>query len=441
MTNALNCRIITTSCVCKTCFFNEWELFKINDKSSKSTISNDDSAWSNELSDSNQDSPLPDEGCSEIEEILDEFTLNDDLGNADLEKMADPVVITKPKKKILKWTLISSGSVLSLVIIGILIYAGIILDGLNYDRDFPKDDSNLGITTPTDDEPKDITTITNIALFGTDQRHNEDSRSDTIMILTLDGKHKKIKLTSIMRDSYVHIDGYGMDKINHAYFFGGPTLAVRTINENFGLDIRNYATVNFSQLMEIVDAIGGVDIEIKDYELRNINSQIEYQSRIYGKPATYLASPGMQRLNGIQALGYSRVRYVGNGDFERTQRQRDLLDALFHEALNLKKIDYPEVARKIFPYVQTSMTIEDGLKFGGAFLNNSINVEQARLPADSGPAAAEGQLINGVSYLVYDLEAAKDAVRAFIYDDIPIDEVPTDDTHDDDNLSSDVTAE
>ena len=394
--------------------------------------SNNDGTWSNDLNDSNSDSPLPD-GVSDddIDEILDEFTLNDDLNNADLEKIAAPVIITKPKKKKLKWFLISSASVIAFVIIGVLIYVGIILDGLNYDKEFPKDDSNLGITTPVEEEPAESKTITNIALFGTDQRYDENSRSDAIMILTLDGKHKKIKLTSIMRDSYVHIDGYGMDKINHAYFYGGPTLAVRTINENFGLDIRNYATVNFNQLMEIVDAIGGVDIEIKDYELNNINSQIEYQSRLYGKPATYIDSPGMKHLNGIQALGYSRVRYVGNGDFERTQRQRDLLDALFHEALNLNKIEYPEVARKIFPYVQTSMTIEDGLKFSGIFLNNSISVEKARLPADSGPAIGEGQLINGVSYLVYDLDAAKSAIRAFIYDDIPIEEAEDDDSIED----------
>jgi len=405
-------------------------MFKINDKSQKS--------WSNKLTDSNSDSTIANGESDNIDEILNEFTLEDDLNNADLEKIADPVVITKPKKKILKWTLISTASVFAFAIIGILIYAGIIVGGINFDKEFPKDDSNLGITTPVEEVSKEATTITNIALFGTDQRYDEDSRSDAIMVLTLDGKHKKIKLTSIMRDSYVHIDGYGMDKINHAYFYGGPSLAVRTINENFGLDIRNYATVNFNQLMEIVDAIGGVDIEIKDYELRNINSQIEYQSRLYGKPATYIDAPGKQHLNGIQALGYSRVRYVGNGDFERTQRQRDLLDALFHEALNLNKIEYPEVARKIFPYVQTSMSIEDGLKLGGLFLNNSISVEQARLPADSGPAMGEGQWINGISYLVYDLDAAKSSIRAFIYDDIPIEAPPVDDEAiDEDNATID----
>ena len=404
--------------------------------------SNDDGAWSNKLTDINTDSTVQDGESDDIDEILNEFTLEDDLNNADLEKIADPVIITKPKRKRMKWFLISSASVFAFVVIGVLIYAGIIVGGINFDKEFPKDDSNLGITTPPVQEvPKEANAITNIALFGTDQRYDEDSRSDAIMVLTLDGKHKKIKLTSIMRDSYVHIDGYGMDKINHAYFYGGPTLAVRTINENFGLDIRNYATVNFNQLMEIVDAIGGVDIEIKDYELRNINSQIEYQSRLYGKPATYIDSPGKHHLNGIQALGYSRVRYVGNGDFERTQRQRDLLDALFHEALSLNKMEYPEVARKIFPYVQTSMSIEDGLKLSGIFLNNSISVEQARLPADSGPAMGEGQLINGISYLVYDLDAAKTAIRAFIYDDIPMEDDSSDDDSTDDESVDDVTIE
>ena len=115
--------------------------------------------------------------------------------------------------------------------------------------------------------------IINIAFFGVDRRAvNEASRSDSIMILSIDEMHKKIKMSSIMRDTYVEIKNHGQTKINHAYAYGGPQLAIRTLNENFNLDIRDYVTVDFFNFEKIIDAIGGVTIDVKQDEISLINT-------------------------------------------------------------------------------------------------------------------------------------------------------------------------
>ena len=143
-----------------------------------------------------------------------------------------------------------------------------------------KDDDSLGIDTKNivmDDS------IKNIALFGLDSRNGEfTGRSDVIMILSVDNKHGKLKLTSILRDSELTIEGEGndgsylnyVDKINAAYFYGGPELAIRTINQNFGLDIRDYVTINFANMASIVDAFGGVDIELTAEEVEAVNDNL-----------------------------------------------------------------------------------------------------------------------------------------------------------------------
>ncbi|MDZ7548740.1 LCP family protein, partial [Clostridium perfringens] len=135
-------------------------------------------------------------------------------------------------------------------------------------------------------------------------------RSDSIMILTLDSVHNKLKLTSIMRDSYVNIPGRGLDKINHAYAFGGPELAVRTLNENFDLNIKEFMAVDFTSLPTIIDKLGGVTINIIPEEISHIPG---------------ITSAGNQVLNGKQALAYSRIRYASGGDYKRTERQRTVV--------------------------------------------------------------------------------------------------------------------
>ena len=271
-----------------------------------------------------------------------------------------------------------------------------------------KNDTDLGISKEFKekiDSNPDIKNITNIALFGVDSPDdkNENGRSDSIMILTIDNVHNKLKLTSIMRDSYVNISNHGMDKINHAYSFGGPELAINTLNSNFDLNINDYAMVNFSTLPEIIDKLGGVDINIKDYEIPSLST--------YG-----IYSPGEYTLNGEQALTYCRIRYDGNGDYERTERHRAVLNSLFEKFKEQNVADYMSLADTILPLVKTSLSTTEIIKTGTVILTSGMkNLEQERFPTDE---YSSGEIIDDVFYLTFDKENVKDQIHKYIFEDI-----------------------
>ena len=281
------------------------------------------------------------------------------------------------------------------------------------------DHTDLGINSESEALKDDNSTdITNIALFGVDTRtQSEQARSDSMMILTVDKKHNKIKLTSLMRDTYVSIDGYSDTKLTHAYFYGGPQLAVKTINQNFGMDITEYATVNFHGMAQIIDAVGGVEIDISEAERQNANHSIEEQAQ-YGLDPDYIEEPGLQTLNGTQAVAYARIRYVGNADFERTDRQREVLHQMFNKALEMNPLQYPEFARQLFPYVETSLDITEILDLA-TIMTRDVTFEELRIPMNE-HLIGSGSIsdVYGGSCLNVDLEAAEQTIHEFIYDDI-----------------------
>lgn len=299
----------------------------------------------------------------------------------------------------------------------LILYVSGILSKFQYDDQFTQDDAALGVYKSYEDR------ITNIALFGVDQRGNESSRSDSIMVMTIDGKNNKVKLSSFMRDSRVEIEGHGLDKLGHAYMYGGPELAVKTLNQNFKLDIRNYVTVNFSQLADIVDAVGGVEIEVKDYEVKQLNKLIRDQ-RSLGINGTEISSAGLQTLDGPQALAYARIRKAGNGDFERTDRQRQVLQSIFNKALSLKPLEYPRAANMILPHVTTSLSLNECLGFAGILSQDGVKMEDLRFPLKKDYEGSGTATIGGISYVVFDIEATADSVRQFIFDDINPEEEP-----------------
>jgi len=259
--------------------------------------------------------------------------------------------------------------------------------------------------------------LINIALFGVDRRAaNEASRSDSIMILSIDKKHKKIKMSSIMRDTYVQIKNHGVTKINHAYAYGGAQLAIRTINENFNLDIRDYVTVDFFNLEKIIDTIGGVTIDIQNNEVNFINSYMAEVATIEKKSIIQIVKSGPQTLNGLQAVAYSRIRYTAGGDFVRTERQRTVLSAMLTKIQSLGITEFPSVVSKLLPYTETSMKSMDIIKLGTKVLTSNINtLEQERFPIDG---YCKGKMISGVWYLVADMESTVDQIHKFIYEDI-----------------------
>ncbi|WP_300347805.1 LCP family protein [Clostridium sp.] len=276
-----------------------------------------------------------------------------------------------------------------------------------------QDDKSLGI-----DDNKDLFKdgIINIALFGVDSRdHNDIGRSDAIIIATVDTKHNKIKLTSLMRDSYVDVEGHGKTKLTHAYAYGGPTLALKTINQNFGLNVKDYVTVNFDNLAKIIDDIGGVPITIKSYEVNEVNKYVKSVSEIAGteyKPV----HEGEQILNGTQAVGYARVRYVGDGDYERTQRQRNVLDAIIKKLSKLSISEYPETINKLMPYVETNLTPSNVINIVKSVASTGIPpVENMRFPLDG---YCKGAMIDGVWYLTFKQPDTKEQIQNYIYKDI-----------------------
>lgn len=252
------------------------------------------------------------------------------------------------------------------------------------------------------EEKEEDTEIINIALFGVDRRtKNEVARSDSMIILSIDTDNKKIKMSSIMRDTYVQIKGHGETKINHAYAFGGPQLAIRTLNENFNLNIRDYVTVDFNNFEKIIDAMEGITVDIAQDEIKSIPG---------------ITKTGFQTLSGKQAIAYSRIRYTDGDDFRRTERQRTILSGMFTKFQSLGATDFPAVVSQLLPFTETSINSIDIIKLGTKVITSKTKkLEQERFPVDG---YWSGKTIDKVWYLLADMESTIEQLHNFIYEDI-----------------------
>lgn len=327
-------------------------------------------------------------------------------------------------------------ALLEVAVLAITIFAGMYTMGfaLGYNhKEITKDPEALGFESVIDND------IINIALFGIDTRkpNTFSGNSDSIMVLSLNTKTQKVKITSIVRDTFVPIEKDGQtrySKINSAYASGGPELAIKTINRNFGLDISEYATVNFYGMVDIIDAVGGIDAELtwpevgkSDGTLHQINGCIDEICANIGKSpkSYYITTAGKHHLNGIQAVAYSRIRYVRNiwgtnNDYGRTDRQRHVMEQLFNKALNISKGRYPKLIDSLLPCTETSLSPKQILDLANAMFMNTPTFEQTRLPQEKYLMPAPQTSAGSVVY--YDLDFAKDLMNAFIYDDISFDD-------------------
>ncbi|CEN76194.1 cell envelope-like transcriptional attenuator domain-containing protein [[Clostridium] sordellii] len=224
----------------------------------------------------------------------------------------------------------------------------------------------------------------NIALFGLDRRSKEEkSRADSIMVANINFETKTINLVSILRDTLVDIKGHGKDKLNHSYAYGGPELSMETINSNFDLDINKYVSVDFFSLAKVIDIIGGVDIDLKDYEANQINQNLNEINSIEKllKGTDYMEGSGLKNLNGRQAVAYCRIRKEGNGDYERTQRQRNVLKSIL---LKYEKLDSGkrfEVGMEMVSQVNTNIPINDIKDLQNKILNDKdFTINQHMIP-------------------------------------------------------------
>lgn len=330
--------------------------------------------------------------------------------------MGKSSVTKKHKTRLRPWVKFSIVGIFLLGLFAVLGYAMSILTAYQHNE---LDTSDLGISQVegiTDDGSSDIV---NIALFGVDKRSDEKQvHSDSIMILSVDRTHNKIKLTSLMRDTYVSIEGHGQTKLTQAYFYGDAQLAVKTINQNFGTNITEYATINFDGMAQIIDAAGGVTVDVSEAERVAANESIREQALKTGLDEDYIEQAGSQVLSGTQAVAYARIRKVGNADFDRTERQRIVMHALFEKALAMSPASYPEFARKTLPYVETSIDLGQVLSLSGIMLRD-VTMEEMRIPLNR-HLIGEGAIYDslGQQCLNVDLSEAAKTWKEFVYDDV-----------------------
>lgn len=204
--------------------------------------------------------------------------------------------------------------------------------------------------------------VLNILLVGTDNRQNAaKGRSDSMMIMSINKKTNKIIVTSLMRDIYLDIPGYGGNRLNVATAFGGPNLLIETIQNNFKIKIDRYVAVDFFSFVDIVNKLGGVTLQITDEEIPVINSYVRELNHLRNMPEndSLLTHAGTLNLNGEQALGYARDRYIGNADFMRTERQRLVLEQVYNKLKNSSVIELNNLLNMILPRVQSNLSEGD----------------------------------------------------------------------------------
>lgn len=312
-------------------------------------------------------------------------------------------------------------SVLLIILAGTGFYINSILDQVGETAIIDKDtgeivdtpeENGISSNAPTVKE----TGIINILLMGNDRRSKDDpGHSDSMMIASIDKKQKVVKITSLMRDMYVPIPGKEDNRINTAYLYGGPALSIKTVNTNFNMNIEDYISVDFFALEEIINQVGGVPIDIKREEIKVINQYIDNLNNISDgtERADRITSSGLQTLSGRQAVAYSRVRYVGRDDFERTERQRKVLNEIFKagKAISITKV--PDLIGTFLPNVETSLSKTEILDIAIAMLGfNTQDIEQFRIPADG---TYKDEWVGEMLVLKPDIEANKKLLHEFIF--------------------------
>ena len=343
--------------------------------------------------------------------------------------MAEKVKNKKGKKRKVGRVFLVIGIILSMALGSMAAVAKYKADGILSLVNQDKDNALNSVDISEYDTVSDSDVI-NILLVGADKNLDEQDsegaarRSDSMMIATLDMKHKKLKVTSLMRDMYVDIPGYGKNKFNAAYSFGGIKLLYKTIASNFGIKLDGYAEVNFDAFIDVINAVGGVEATLTESEAVNLNDTNYIRRKKYRN-----VKVGTQVLNGYQALGYCRIRHgkwknghypavltaSGKGDdYGRTERQRLVVQALLKKVKSLSVDKWMELIDVILPNVTTDLDKDSIYSYVLAVVKmGTTDIKQFRLPADG---AYTSEKINGADCLVVDVAKNKKALSDFIYE-------------------------
>jgi LCP family protein required for cell wall assembly len=278
-------------------------------------------------------------------------------GNADEKVKIKTNTYANPKKKSKKKKVLKIIGIILLVLI--IIIAGVGIGGYSYVVSKLNKMQQVDINVDELDVNEELTGYRNIALFGVDSRDSslgKGNRSDCIIIASINEKTKDVRLLSVYRDTYVQIEGYGLDKITHAYSYGEAPLAIKTLNTNLDLNITEFVTVNFDLVAEAVNALGGVEITIEQSELQYINAYIDGTSDNTGISSSHITTAGTQTLDGVQAVAYARIRYTSGGDYKRTERMRDVLEAMLKKLKTKSLGEINSLINTILPKVYTNIS-------------------------------------------------------------------------------------
>lgn len=302
--------------------------------------------------------------------------------------------------------------VLTLVVVVFLLYSAIAMVGiLGMNR------VSTGDRTVTSGS-MDASYVKNVLVIGTDTRDpdEERGRSDSMILVSMNSRTHQIYMTSFMRDAYVEIPGQGSAKLNAAYSYGGPELLMDTIEENFDVHIDDYVMITFAACAAMIDAVGGVDLEISDREAEAVNEiLISEVNEIMGddREDDLLEGGGKLKLDGKQALSYSRIRYVGNADFERTERQRTVMSQVMGKVKS-NPFRLFSVCMGALPKMTTNMSVLSlyGYAVSAPLKLATYDMAQQRVPADG---TYQGADIGGESVLQVDFDAAKQQLKSTVF--------------------------
>ena len=262
--------------------------------------------------------------------------------------------------------------------------------------------------------------ITNILLVGTDGEHADKfNRSDSMMLVTIDNNKKDIKITSFARDTYVDIPGYSTEKLTHADAYEGIDLLKEVFKVNFNIDIDKYIAVSFVSFMDIMDEIGGVEVNVEEKDIDEVNKYIDacydyYYDRKDEVKKEYITQSGVQRLNGYQALAFSRIRYTDDA-FARDNRHRDVAQSVYKEFLKSGPEEYKKSADILLENTKTNISPMEMLNLGYTIYQiNDKDIEQLQFPLEE---HRNGHIINNEKgwVLEWDKEPNLDALETFVY--------------------------
>lgn len=320
---------------------------------------------------------------------------------------------SKRKKKVIINITIAVLSIILAAGGSFMVYAYNVLDNMNFENTSSNSQSNASSTTGNlssySGNLLNDPMVLNVMLFGSDSYSAGDGgRTDTMLMVSVDNRHKKLKLTSFMRDMWIQIPGHGSDRLNAAYAIGGPSLSIETIERNMGVHIDRYVVADFVGFEQIVNNLGGIDMYLTEDECEYLNTHCDDPNPLYGE--------GVHHLSGLQALNHSRNRDSLGSDFDRTSRQRDVISAIVSKLKTASLGQITSIISQSGPLITTNLKKNEI----AALVPNSLmylnyEIEEFRIPE---PENYSDIVVNGAQVLgINDMERCRYDLARFIYED------------------------